>query len=199
MIREAVTADPLYWPPGWERSKRPTRSRFGDTTIYKEMRALGWEMDRLGAHPRNRIVSTNLRLRNDGLPYSKQSRVEDQGVSVWFDLAGEERVLACDRWDRIEHNMRAIHKHIDAIRAQARWGVGSLAQAFAGFMALPEQASGRGYRDILGIGPDERLTAELVDERFRKRALVVHPDQGGATEDWHELAMARKRAMEAVG
>ena len=72
----------------------------------------------------------------------------------------------------IEHNLRAIHKHIDAVRAQARWGVGSLAQAFAGFAALPEQASGRSYRDILGIGPDERLTVEWVDERFKKRVPV---------------------------
>ena len=107
-------------------------------------------------------------------------------------------MLACDRWDRIEHNMRAIHKHIDAIRAQALWGVDSLAQALAGFAALPEQALEWGYRDVLGIGPDEPLTLELVDERFKKRALVVHPDQGGGTEDWHELAMARKRAREAA-
>ena len=101
--------------------------------------------------------------RQDAIPYSNQKRVANEGVSVWFDLDGEERVLAGDRWDRIEHNMRAIHKHIDAIRAQARWGVGSLAQAFAGFAALPEQASGRSYRDILGISPDELLTVELID------------------------------------
>ena len=97
MIREAVTASPPYWPPGWARVRRPSRSRFGDTTIYREMRELGNELDRLGAHSRNRIVSTNLRLRQDGIPYSNQKRVADEGVSVWFELDGEERVLACGK------------------------------------------------------------------------------------------------------
>ena len=91
MIRETVTASPLHWPPGWERAKRPTRSRFGDASIYREIRELGWELDRLGAHPGSRIVSTNLRLRQVGLPYSYQRRVDDEGVSVWSDLDGEER------------------------------------------------------------------------------------------------------------
>lgn len=196
MIRQAATASPLYWPPGWPRTESPTYSRFGPTTIAKEARLLRWELERLGAF--DWILSTNLDLNMDGTPRGNQRQPDDQGVSVWFELDGEERVLACDRWDKVEHNIRAIMKHIESIRAQERWGVGSMAQAFAGFAALPEQAGGKGWRDVLGIGRDETVSLALIDERFRKKAMTCHPDHGGSSDEWHELAMARKQARDAA-
>ena len=71
MIRETVTASPLYWPPGWERTKRPRRSAFARTSVDISTRLILDELDRLGADHRV-IISTNLRLRNDGLPGAAQ-------------------------------------------------------------------------------------------------------------------------------
>jgi hypothetical protein len=56
---------------------------------------------------------------------------------VYFKLHGKDRVLACDKWDRVADNIAAIAAHIDAIRRQDRYGVGTIDQAFAGYSALP--------------------------------------------------------------
>lgn len=197
MIREAVTASPLYWPPGWERRTIRSSARFGKTNSYRETQNILHELYHLGVHDWNVIVSTNVRLRQDGLPYANQPRPEDPGAAVWFTLRGEERVLACDAWDRVEHNLRAIAKHIEALRGQERWGVGSLEQAFRGFAALPEQAGAGTVWETLGLdGP--AADRKQVEDAFRRRALVCHPDQGGSVDEWHALALARKQALEMV-
>ena len=81
-----------------------------------------------------------------------------------------EHVLACDRWDRPEHNLRAIAKHVEAIRGQERWGVGSVAQAFRGYQALPSRATGKPWwewdrelvtRDANALA---RVREELADD-----------------------------------
>ena len=145
----------------------------------------------------NVIISTDLRMRQDGIPYANQRPPADPGAAVWFTLRGEERVLACDRWDRVEHNLRAIAKHIEALRGQKRWGVGSLEQAFRGFAALPEQAgSGQSCWAVLGLGGP--AASGEVEKAFRRLALTRHPDHGGSSEGWHELALARKQALEAA-
>ena len=84
MIREAVTASPLYWPPGWERAKRPTHSRFGDTTIYREMRELG--------------------RRSSALHADLAEPVTANGVDLVF-AAGEMRAL----YDRLPRGVGVAH------------------------------------------------------------------------------------------
>lgn len=198
MIREAATAWPLYWPPGWERTVRPTRARFGPTTVYRESQRVLAEVSRAGGAIGRRlsIVSTNMRLKQDGTPYSGQRQPDDRGVSLWFDLAGEERVLACDRWDRVEDNLHAIALHLAAIRALDRWGVGSAAQAFAGFVALPEEAGGEPWHETLGISPE--ASRETIDAAYRRRAFDLHPDRGGDRAKWDHLQAVRRIALAAV-
>lgn len=153
------------------------------------------ELERMGCNLRNVVISTNVALRLDGLPYSNQKAPDDPGVAVWFVHGGEERVLACDRWDLVEHNLRAIAKHISAIRGQDRWGVGSLEQAFRGYTALPAGDEPRDWRAVLGFSPDEIVYPNLIHERFKKLAMKRHPDHGGTDESFAELAMARKHAL----
>ncbi len=195
--RDMVTAHPLSWPAGWTRTRRPERARFGDCTVYSETRSLYDELGRMRVRERDIILSTNLRLRQDGLPYSNQRRPEDPGVAVYFKLKGEERVLACDRWDRVEHNIRAITKHIDALRGQERWGVGTLEQAFAGFTALPEHAGQRTCWQVLGIEPTK--DAHAIKAAFRARARICHPDLAtGSDEAMSELNAAVADAMKSA-
>ena len=61
---------------------------------------------------------------------------DDPGVAVYFQLHDKERVLACDKWDTVADNIAAIAAHIDGIRRQDRYGVGTIDQAFAGYSAL---------------------------------------------------------------
>lgn len=197
MIRETVTASPLYWPEGWKRTARRQRARFGETNSFRETQEILAELQRMSVRNRDVIVSTNMRLRQDGIPYANQSAPADPGAAVWFTLKGQERVLACDRWDRVEHNLRAIALHIAAMRGQDRWGVGTLDQAFAGFVALPETAGGTTWWDYFGLEPD--ATREEIERAYKESALVDHPDRGGDRERWDQLCAMKKVALQSRG
>lgn len=87
---------------------------------------------------KNAVVSTNVALRRDGLPLASAKRVDDPGVAVYFLYKGKQTCFACDRWDKVEDNIYAVAKTIDAMRGIARWGTGDMLDAaFNGFTALP--------------------------------------------------------------
>lgn len=203
--RVGVTPFPLYWPVGWKRTNAGLRrwSNFGKSrkamafTVYSEVQNVLAELDRLGA--RNAVISSNLRLRQDGIPASNQGRPNDPGIAVWFELRDEQghwHVLACDCWLKPEENLRAIAKHIDALRGQERWGVGSLAQAFRGYQALPETAGGMPWWTTLGVHQD--ATQDEIRTAFRKKAHEAHPDKGGDRAKWDELQEAYRQATSVV-
>lgn len=132
-----VTAYPLYWPKDIPRTYRPGKSGFKCTFaaardgIIKEIKLMG------GTNP---IISTNIELKQNGLPYAGQKQPEDKGVAIYFTYKKNQVVLSCDRWDKIESNLHAIRKTIDAMRGIARWGVSDmLERAFTGFKALPPE------------------------------------------------------------
>jgi hypothetical protein len=94
-----------------------------------------------------------------GEPGSPQGRIaaqraaaaaNDPGIAVYFTLGKKRVVLACDKWAAPQENIYAIAKHVEALRGQDRWGVGSIEQAFAGYMAL-EERTGPSCFEILGI------------------------------------------------
>jgi hypothetical protein len=166
---------PLAWPVGWPRTRSPRRSAFKGWTNYSARTEITDELKRLGATAI--MLSSNIPVRLDGLPYSNAREPADHGVAVYFRIKGEPRVLACDKWDRCADNMVALAKHVEAIRGQLRWGVGSLEQAFGGYRALPAVAAKRQWWEVLGIAA-QAPTAEVEARRI---ALLerCHPDRGG--------------------
>lgn len=198
-MKEQPMADayPLAWPPGVPRTVVPARSAFGEVTISRATQELLWEIERM--HGRLPVISTNLELRNDGLPYSKQRPISDHGVAVYFTRSGRQLVFACDRWDRIEHNMRAITKTIDAMRGIERWGSTDLMErAFMGFEALPppDQAVVLSCWQILDLEPG---ASEMEIERaYRTKAKSAHPDRGGSRQEWDQLRAAYEQAKQAA-
>ena len=199
-VFEGVTAWPLCWPSGWKRAARRERARFGAHTVYKAIQEVYHQVELLGVARGRVILSTNLALRLDGIPYSGQRAPQDPGAAVYFELRrGAPRVLACDRWDRVEHNLWALARHVDAMRAMERWGVGSLEQAFAGFVGLPERAGQRAWWQTLGLDGPGGHTLERVQAAYRARARVLHPDlPGGSTEAMAELNEAREVALREI-
>lgn len=188
------TAYPLTWPTGWARARTPQRSRFGSynrkPTVAAGRDLVLAELNRMGV--RRCILSTNLPLRNDGLPYSNQREPDDTGVAIYFELDGKPCSLACDKWNTVGDNLWAIGKHIEALRGQDRWGVGTLKQAFQGYMAL-EERTGPSCWDVLGITPD--ATEVQIMTAWRDRAKTAHPDTGGNHDAMTELNRAKDIAM----
>jgi hypothetical protein len=209
-----TTAYPLSWPTGWRRvadharvpakfSKKEKHSEHSWTTtrsltLSEALRRLLDELSRLGAT--DHIISTNIVLRLDGLPRSGQAQPKDPGVAVYFKLQGKDRVLACDKWTKVEGNIAAIAAHIDAIRRQDRYGVGTLDQAFAGYAALPppSESQRRPWRVVLGVSPETKdLLA--VTAAYRNRARENHPDNGGTNDAMAEINHAYDEAKKEIG
>jgi hypothetical protein len=207
-----ATRYPLAWPIGWTRTKARRAAMFSKNprktngagvvwrqreglTVGDGLARLAGELRRLGA--RTVVISSNLRTNLDGTITSKQAKVlEDPGVAVYFRLHDQPRVLACDRWTSAADNMAAIAAHIEAIRAQDRYGVGTLDQAFAGYAALPPIGGSQGgdWRAELGLGPTELVSPNVVEARYRKLVHDRHPDHGGSHDAIVRLNLARDAA-----
>lgn len=183
---------PLHWPDGYPRTASPQRSNFGGTPdkIRKEMVS---EVERLGG--RNLIISTNVELRQDGYPRAgrKPLAPDEAGVAVYFDLQGTPYVFACDKWDCVAHNMRAIQKTIEALRGMERWGVSDMmARAFTGFKAIPAQSSREPWAAVLNV--PKNATPDQITQAYRSRLKQVHPDHGGSAEEFQRVQDAYREA-----
>lgn len=204
---------PLAWPDGWRRTdedKRKQHANFG-TMFSRDRDSILRRLNKRGA---NAVITSDLPLRNDGLPYA-DARCADPGIAVYwyeFDHAPggnwKERVLACDYWRSITQNIRAVSLTVEAICGIERWGCTEIVErAFAGFAALPaagETSRRRTWREIFNmdnevmtaIERDEQLV--IVKSRFRKAMSENHPDKGGGLEAAAELNIAMEQAEQEL-
>lgn len=218
-----IEAFPLYWPVNRPRIKKEDRksanfhafkdersSYSGNTyrvkkrlSVAEATKRLVSELDKYTkvghpyrVEPGSIIISSNIPIKKDGLPYSNYSNPEDPGVAVYFTLDGKPYCLPCDKWDRVEDNIAAIAAHVAAMRGIERWGVGEAHDVYTGFKALPEATEA--YMDIwltLGLSgkPDD---VQWVKNAFRHKAGQLHPDKpGGSHEAFTHLQEAYQKAL----
>lgn len=193
MVAEAY---PLAWPAGWPRAKRKSRSGF-DMSFAKGRDELMRELRLMGA--RYPLLSSNVPLRRDGLPYAAQREPDDPGVAVYFMWQGKQMTFACDRWDRVKDNVRAIGKTIEALRGIERWGASDMMErAFSAFEALPAPDG------VVTLSCWQILDLELgasemdIERAYREKAKAAHPDKGGSREEWDQLRSAYDQAKRAA-
>lgn len=174
---DGVEAYPLSWPQGWKRTPVRDSSKF-KTTFGRARDELMREISRLGG--RNPILSTNIPLRRDGLPYSGMAQPKDPAAAVYFVYKNKSMCFACDQWSKIEDNIWAICKTIEALRGIERWGASDmLDRAFTGFTALPSPANE--WWQVLGLPnkPNPTPTEYSNAKSLRnKLAMKYHPDNG---------------------
>lgn len=186
-------AYPLHWPVGWPRTEKRNRARAHFSvqrvrpfSIIRD--ELLNELKLLGADRETVIISSNIPLRLDGIPRAGQRAPDDVGVAVYFELNGQSKCFPCDKWDRVEDNLRAISLTINALRGLDRWGSKHMADAaFQGFDALPAQSE-HGWWVTFDIERD--APTERVANRYRVLARHAHPDTGGDVERFHEIQAA---------
>lgn len=202
-------AHPLAWPPGWPRTsgsrrrapytygqpRRAYHSGAADCSSPRDF--LLEELRRLGA--KGVVISTNVTLRRDGLPYANQRMPEDPGVAVYFQLDGEPRCIPCDRWDRVADNLYAVARTIAALRQLDRDGTHRMVSAaFSGFKALPAHGTGTPWWSVLGI-PAEVTDRAVIVAAYRRLARELHPDVGGDPVAFAALSGAYRQALDAAG
>jgi hypothetical protein len=185
-MRQPRTPDCRRWP----------NQRLRGATVFSAAEDVQDEVRRLGG--RDLVISSNLRVRADGLPRSDQRKPDDPGVAVYFARGGKALVFACDKYDRPEHNLRAIAMHLDALRGMERWGVGTLDQAFAGYEALPENASVEAWWSVLGLAEPPRTDVELK-AAHREAVRRAHPDTGGSQEAFVRVQRAFEEGQAVLG
>ncbi|MCD6674897.1 MAG: DnaJ domain-containing protein [Burkholderiaceae bacterium] len=199
-MSEPIEAFPLCWPAGRKRTSWRESAPF-KTTFSRARDAIVREVELLTGTrcwgSANVVISTNIPLRRDGLPLANQRKPDDVGVAVYFTYKQQQRCFACDRWDKIEDNMQAIAKTIDALRGIARWGTGDMLDAaFTGFAALPAPGAAREWWEVLGVA----RTASIDEARaaYRRAASEAHPDRGGDDARMAEVNRAWQQAQDAA-
>ncbi|HRN83247.1 MAG TPA: DnaJ domain-containing protein [Hyphomicrobium sp.] len=186
-------AYPLAWPDGWPRTPEQKRRRNSPFKVEsnKCREDLMFELRLLGAQ--NVLVSSDIPIRVDGTPYADAARriIRNPGVAVYFTPNGKQMVMARDKYERVEDNLRSIGLAIEAIRAVERHGGAAMMErAFAGFAALPAP---RSPFEILGVSPSASIAD--IERAFRAAARKAHPDAGGSTAAMAELNAARDAAL----
>lgn len=212
----SIEAYPLQWPSGWRRTQESARqnARFGTIKrVRSERTDFSWkekhrvsltkarnlliaEINRLGGN--GVVVSTNIPVRNDGLPRATFKRPQDPGVAVyWRDRSGYPRCMACDTFDRIEDNMYALGKSIEVLRTLDRWGSSEiLDRAFQG-MALPAPGDSSGVPWYEVLECSATATPEEIRSAYRAKVKRVHPDVGGSDAEFNMVKNALQVGLSA--
>lgn len=192
---------PLQWPEAWPRATSREVPKFASNFTTDRDTIYRW----LGKRGANVVITSNLPLTTSLKPMAS-GNVSDPGIACWWVERGAERVIACDRWRTVGHNLHAIMLSLQALRGLERWGASELVnRAFEGFRALPAGepiVTARSWREVIGgawpegLAPGELLT--LAKQRFRVAMSVAHPDRGGATDRAAELNLAMDQARQEL-
>ncbi len=192
-----TTAYPLTWPENWPRTIRRTISRF-QVTFGQAHRDLIRELKSLGAT--NVVISSNMELRNDGLPYAAEAnkKLADPGVAVYFLLKKRAMVMARDLYQTPAANLRCIGCAVHDLRMLEQHG-GSfmMERAFSGFAALPNPSAAKPWWEVLGVS--KNANPPDIIHAHRKLAQKYHPDNGGDGKIMIEINVAKDAAMSAFG
>jgi hypothetical protein len=143
------------------------------------------------------MLSSDMITRRDGSFYTNPEEPLDPGAAVWWiDSSGETCAIACDAWDTVQGNFRAIALNIRHMRGVQRTKAtqifGRMQQSFRiHTLAADNPISTRPKcAEVLGL---ERwpVPRDELDTVFRRLAKVRHPDRPGADpEHFSQLSSA---------
>lgn len=194
-----VATYPLRWPADWrERTRRPTKSRY-QVTLEQACKDL---LNSLGLmHARDVELSTNVPGRG-GSVVLHDPRIEpvDRGVAVyWVDRTGRAQVMACDQWDTVRGNVRAIGCAVEALRCLDRCGAGQVMERLQHALAALPPSTTRPWRVVLGLSLAVNITPAQLKSAYAQQAFRLHPDYGGTHDQMVELNQAMQAAQLEMG
>lgn len=201
----SIKAYPLHWPDGWPRTQRRKQFAPYKTAFFDAFEDARRELKLFKAF--GVVISTDVPLRRDGLPYADgDAGARDPGVAVYFTRGKEQYVFACDLYDRVRFNMRALGLAFGGLRAVERAGITQVIdRAMGGFAQLGSGAPSadvlRPWREVLNLdglaGPDFAVRA-AIEASYKSLSRDRHPDAGGSETAMVELNLARERALREV-
>lgn len=211
---------PLQWPQGWPRTPDENRrgSRFR-TSLGRARDDLIEELERFCAL--DVVVYTDVPTRIDGKFYATAREPDDPGIAVYFNWRGKPYQIACDSYESLQENVRALHKTVEAWRTIERHGASQLLErVVSGFSALPPGADGEPeepqepWWDVFEIGslggatpqevsqdPHHPMRApilKLAEMVYKTKIKKAHPDLGGDAAESRRLNAALAQAREVL-
>ena len=191
-----IDAFPLDWPDGWPRTPAHQRKAAPYQVTFARARDELLNELRVGGC-RNVIISSNLALRRDGMPYADCREPGDPGIAVyWDDRKGNPKVIANDCWRTVRENLRAVGLAYASLRQIERTGSTALLdRAFSGFARLPAGDGIRKWWEVLGVDPD--ASKDTILATYRELATVHHPDRGGDATVMARINQAYHEAVSA--
>jgi hypothetical protein len=167
---------PLAWPPGRARTPadRREKGRYSLRLFSQAMATIEAEVTRWQRVKRNaRIVDWQLSSWHVG----RAQAHADPGAALWFTLAGKDvtgdtalMVLACDRFEELPQNVRALSLTMERLRLVDEIGAYSLVAAVEGARALPPPERPFDWRKVLDIETRSLAAAEAVYRALAREA-----------------------------
>lgn len=178
---------PLYWPDSQPRTKESERINFPSSTNWTVMsvwREFYYEVERLTKFPWIFSSSAEWSTR-EGRPKSYDPN--DTGAALWFKRKkdGPWLCIACDKFNTLGGNIRAIQLIIEGRRREERYGTTAMIEsAWSAFEVKALPVAYEPWHIILEVAPDCPL--EVAEAAYRALARKAHPDAGGT-----DFAMSR--------
>lgn len=185
---------PLSWPPTKPRTPAHQREKghYSLRTMTQAMGTVEVEVQRWQKRDRpERIIDWEITTNHVG----RSRDPEDPGAALWFTLGGKAitgpaslMVLACDRFQELPQNVRALSLTMERLRLVADVGAYSLVAAVEGARALPPPERPVDWRAVLGLGPGANV--EIANAVYR--TLVKGADEARLRELNAAIEVARK-------
>ena len=193
------TFRPLRDWPG-KRTTSPRRSVF-KATYSQTLELLDRELLKLEA--KQIVIQVDLpesKIRLDGLPRSGACP-EYPGIILAFESKYGPLKYATDTFDHWKDNLRAIALGLEALRKVDRYGITKRGEQYTGWKQLSDGSqesfdvnSSAGfiaqYSESTTIG-EIKAHREVYRKAYRQAAMKLHPDKGGAQEDFWLLQKAK--------
>jgi hypothetical protein len=150
------------------------------------------------------VLSSELPCRIDGIPYANYLEPKDPGVAIWWiDTKDETRVIACDAWDKVTANFRAVALTIKALRDIERTKASQILERTMQSFKVYQLPSKPWFVDTLEL-PTWPASIEDVNESYKLKAVAI---QRGANllpdfttdESLKQLGQAKSEALRALG
>jgi hypothetical protein len=110
-MTENISAYPFTWATVYPRTLQHKRKEARFEVSFAVARDhLLHELELLNAFAV--VISSNVQLRRDGLPYASFREPDDPGVAVYFRIGKKNYALCCDRWLKVKDNLRAICREL---------------------------------------------------------------------------------------
>lgn len=184
-----------------------------EDSLYREIHKLGSEEAIIALDVRNESIRLDGGLRGNAAP-------ESPGVQFYFKCRHGSLVYQCDRFKHWVDNIRAIALTLERLRLAELYGACVNGAQYTGFKALPGPGADPSQNGRVFMGKEDAidwiLSHEKVQEKFldipsleevlgdrlkfdriyRVAVKVLHPDTGGAHEDFVKLQEAKKTIEE---